>query len=75
MRLFREAGHTVVELPLHKRVEYAGTEVRRRIVEGDAWRPLVPASVAGILDEIDAEGRLAKIGLEGSQDEKAHHHA
>jgi nicotinamide-nucleotide adenylyltransferase len=74
VHLFREAGYAVRELPLHKRTEYAGTEVRRRMRDGEEWHSLVPDSVATVLEEIDAVARLRKIGSEGSHHQEGDQH-
>ena len=57
-RLFMEAGFQVKESPLYNRSIYSGTEVRRRMVSGEDWHSLVPASVATVIDKIDGVGRL-----------------
>ncbi len=64
-RLFLEAGFEVRKSPLYNRSVYSGTEVRRRMVAGEEWRPLVPAAVADVIDSIDGVGRLRDIS-EGS---------
>ncbi len=64
-RLFMEAGYDVRKSPLYNRSLYSGTEVRRRIVSGEEWRPLVPQAVADVIDSIDGVGRLRDIS-EGS---------
>ena len=58
IRLFREGGFTVVELELIEPDKFSGTEIRRRIVEGEEWRDLVSREVAKVIDEIDGEKRL-----------------
>jgi nicotinamide-nucleotide adenylyltransferase len=57
-RLFREAGYEVRNSPLYNREMYSGTEIRRRIIEGENWEELVPKSVAEVIMEIDGEGRV-----------------
>lgn len=57
-RLFTEAGFEVRASPLYSRSLYSGTEVRRRIVEGEDWKSLVPSAVARVIDDIDGVGRL-----------------
>lgn len=51
-RLFREAGHRVAPAPFHERAMYEGTRIRSLMVaDDDAWRDLVPAAVASVIDE------------------------
>lgn len=65
-RLFSEAGFEVRESPLYSRKVYSGTEVRRRMIEGEDWRPLVPKAVAKVIDEIDGVGRVRDINVSDS---------
>jgi nicotinamide-nucleotide adenylyltransferase len=60
-RLFEEAGFDVRESPLYNRSIFSGTEIRRRIVNDEEWRPLVPEAVAEVLDDIDGVNRLKQI--------------
>jgi nicotinamide-nucleotide adenylyltransferase len=62
IRLFSEAGFDVVKLELHQPERFSGTEVRRRIMEGDEWRDLVPKDVAQVIDEIDGVDRIKELG-------------
>ncbi len=57
-RLFEESGYKVREAPLFDRDIYSGTEIRRRIVHGEAWEKLVPTAVSEIIHEIDGDQRL-----------------
>lgn len=57
-RLFLEHGIKVVTPPLYNRKEYSGTEIRRRMLEGEAWENLVPKAVAGVINEVDGVKRL-----------------
>lgn len=56
--LFREAGLVVEAIPFFSRAEYSATEVRRRMVEGEEWQPLVPSAVAKYIEEIDGITRI-----------------
>lgn len=58
VRLFKEAGYDVKKAPLYRREEYSGTEIRRRMLEGDDWRHLVPDVVEKTVDEVDGVERL-----------------
>ncbi len=48
----------VMETDLFSRKEYSGKEIRRRMIEGEKWRHLVPEEVAKYIDEIDGVGRI-----------------
>lgn len=60
-RLFLEAGYDVKTPPLFNRKVYSGTEVRRRMLEGDGWKVLLPSSVVNVIEEIDGIERLKHI--------------
>ena len=60
-RLFEESGFEVRNSPLYNRSIYSGTEIRRRIVQDEEWRSLVPKAVAEVIDDIDGVGRLKDI--------------
>lgn len=60
-RLFSEKGYDVVDAKLLERNKYSGTEVRRRILEGEDWASLVPEDVAKCLKELGGEQRLREI--------------
>jgi nicotinamide-nucleotide adenylyltransferase len=57
-RLFLEHNYQVTEPPLFNREEYSGTEVRRRMLRGENWESIVPASVVEVIKEIDGIQRL-----------------
>ncbi|AGI47603.1 nicotinamide-nucleotide adenylyltransferase [Thermoplasmatales archaeon BRNA1] len=65
-RLFSEAGYIVKDSPLYNRDLYSGTEVRRRMVEGEDWRSLVPEAAALVIDAIDGVGRMKDISTSDS---------
>ena len=58
VRLFREKGFKVEELPLLKREAFSGTLIRKMIYEGGDWMPLVPKAVASYILEIDGPQRI-----------------
>jgi nicotinamide-nucleotide adenylyltransferase len=60
-RLFEEAGYEVRQAPMFNREEYSGSEVRRRIVNGDHWEHLVPKGVAETIHEVKGDERLQEI--------------
>ena len=57
-RLFLEAGLEVRPIPFYKRELYSATEVRRRMLAGEAWEELVPSSVAEYIRAIGGVERL-----------------
>ncbi|MBS1263886.1 MAG: Nicotinamide-nucleotide adenylyltransferase [Methanonatronarchaeales archaeon] len=64
IRLFREAGYEVHGAPLYRREEHSGTEIRRRMLEGEKWRHLVPKEVAETVEEVDGVDRLRDLAVE-----------
>jgi nicotinamide-nucleotide adenylyltransferase len=60
-QLFKEGGYRVTVPPLYNREIYSGTEVRRRILEGENWETLVPKSVSEVIKEIDGVQRLKNL--------------
>jgi len=61
IRLFEEAGFEVRQSPLYQRDKYSGTEIRRRMLNGEEWESLVPPSTADIIKEIGGVERLKLI--------------
>lgn len=59
--LFSKAGYDVKETRLFNRKEYSGTEIRRRMINDESWKDLVPESVCKIIKEIDGVQRLKKL--------------
>ncbi len=57
-RLLIEAGYEVRGIKMFRREAYEATEIRRRILEGEDWRELVPEEVYRIVQEIDGENRI-----------------
>lgn len=57
-RLFLEEGYQVTTPPLFYRDTYSGTEVRKRMLNGEDWESLVPNSVEEAIKEIDGVERL-----------------
>ncbi len=58
VRLFREHGVKVSSPPLVDRERLAGTEVRRRMLEGETWEADVPKAAAEYIHEIDGIARI-----------------
>ncbi len=67
-RLFSEAGYEVSASPLFNRSQYSGTEIRKRMVEGEDWRRFVPNAVAEVIDSIDGIRRLRDLVAQGGAD-------
>ncbi len=61
IRLFREAGFEVKSTKLYRRFEYQGTEIRKKMLEGEEWKALVPACVVDVIEEIGGVERLREI--------------
>ncbi len=58
IQLFNERDVDVIEPPLHDRMKYSATEVRRRISMHEDWKPLVPPAVKNIIAPIIEKGRF-----------------
>ena len=61
VRLFREAGVQVQSPAMYERDRHSGTEIRRRMREGEQWEELVPPAVVKVIREIDGVKRLCQI--------------
>ena len=62
-RLFKEAGYRVEPIPFYDRETYSATEIRERVVRGDSWEKLVPASVAAYIRSVFGDERLRELAL------------
>lgn len=60
--LFSQAGYQVRRTKAYNPRVYSATEIRRRIVSGEKWEHLVPATVARMLKAMDARQRLLATG-------------
>lgn len=60
-RVCREAGLDVRGVELIERDRFRGTEIRRRMVDGDPWRDRVPDEVVDVIEEVDGAGRLREV--------------
>jgi nicotinamide-nucleotide adenylyltransferase len=60
-RLLIEAGYEVRGIELHMRDMYEATEIRRRILDGEDWKELVPHEVYEYVREIDGDGRITDL--------------
>ena len=61
VRLFREAGYEVKRTRMINRMEFQGTEIRKRMLSGEDWRGLVPKEVAEVIVEIGGIERIKEI--------------
>ena len=62
-QLFIESGYQVTVPPLYNREVYSGTEVRKRMLEGDDWESLVPKSVFEVIKEIEGVSRIKNLSV------------
>ena len=60
-RLFSEAGFKVKPLAFIKREIYLATEIRKRMLNKEQWKELVPTSVAQFIEEIGGDTRLREL--------------
>jgi len=60
-RVCEEAGLTVRGVELIDRDRYRGTEIRRRMVDGEPWRDLAPDATVDVVEEVDGVARLRDI--------------
>ncbi len=60
-RLFKEIGVRVGTPPMFNREEYSGTEIRRRMLEGEPWKHLVPRGVVEVIKEIKGVERMKEL--------------
>jgi len=59
--IFEKDGFNVEGTPLFEREKYSGTEIRRRMAEGEKWQNLVPDAVAKIIMEIEGDERVKRL--------------
>ncbi|NLV27465.1 MAG: nicotinamide-nucleotide adenylyltransferase [Methanomicrobiales archaeon] len=58
IRLFHEAGITVLTPAMYERATLSGTTIRERMICGNNWEDLVPAPVYQVIQEIDGVSRV-----------------
>ena len=61
VQLFNEAGIKVQSPAMYERETLSGTEIRKRMLNGEPWKNLVPPTVVQVLKEIDGVERLCQI--------------
>jgi nicotinamide-nucleotide adenylyltransferase len=57
-RLFEERGYKVHVPLLFNRKEYSGSEIRKRMLNKENWKVLVPEAVTEVIEEIDGLSRM-----------------
>ena len=60
-RLFKEAGFEVREQELYDRGIHEGTEIRKKIINGEKWEHLVPGEVVEIISKIRGVERIKEL--------------
>ncbi|MCC6027910.1 MAG: nicotinamide-nucleotide adenylyltransferase [Archaeoglobales archaeon] len=60
-RLFKEAGFRVLKPAMVNRTEYHGTEIRRKMLEGEDWEKYLPKAVVEVIREIRGIERIREI--------------
>lgn len=65
-RLLIEAGYEVRNLELYERNKFEASEIRKRILNSEDWRELVPQDVHRIVLEIDGENRIRDLAKSDS---------
>jgi nicotinamide-nucleotide adenylyltransferase len=61
VQLFREAEVPVHSPAMYERETHSGTEIRKRMLNGEPWKQLVPSVVVKAIEEINGVGRLLQI--------------
>ncbi|MFX1580673.1 MAG: nicotinamide-nucleotide adenylyltransferase [Promethearchaeota archaeon] len=59
--LFSKENIAVEKIVLFKKKSHSGTEIRRRIRQGEEWKSLVPSVVAEFILEVDGITRLQSL--------------
>lgn len=62
-RLFTEKKIPVEKIPLHRRETLSGVEIRRRMIQGEEWKELVPKGVADIILKINGIQRVRSLSF------------
>jgi nicotinamide-nucleotide adenylyltransferase len=60
-QLFDERKYPVKMIKIHKPEIFSGTEVRRRIIEGEAWETLVSPVVAKLIHQFNGVKRIQSL--------------
>ena len=67
-QLFFEEGFEVRQPPLYDRLHLSGSEVRRRILNDEDWKELVPQATVDLLKEINGVERLRNLSVKEISD-------
>ena len=67
-QLFKEEGYEVRQPPLYDRLHLSGTEVRRRIIEDENWKELVPKATIDLINEISGVERIRNLSIKEISD-------
>ena len=67
-QLFAEEDFEVKNPPLYNRLHLSGSEVRRRMLEGENWQELVSNSTISVMEEINGVERLKNLSLKEISD-------
>ncbi len=59
--LFMAKGMEVKGTPLIDRTDLSGVRIRERMISGEQWKMFVPASVVGLIEEMEGVSRLRSI--------------
>ena len=62
-QLFSEQKHQVKEIVLHKKKILSGTEIRRRMIQGEDWESLVPRMVSKLIQQFDGVQRVRSLSF------------
>ena len=67
-QLFSEEGFEVRQPPLYDWLHLSGTEVRRRILNDENWKELVPKATVDVMNEINGIERLKNLSIKEISD-------
>jgi nicotinamide-nucleotide adenylyltransferase len=56
--LFEAKGYKVNPMKMYDRSRYAGTIIRKRMLDGEKWDDLVPRQIRGYLKKLDGASRI-----------------
>jgi len=60
-KLFQDHGVPVSRISLFEKPLYSGKEVRRRMIAGEEWQPVVPQIVAKLIERFDGVDRIKSL--------------
>ncbi len=60
-KLFSDQKIPVTKISMYNPEVNSGTEIRRRIIENENWKALVPNIIVDFIDEIDGVKRLQSL--------------